>query len=418
VKKYNVVVIGGGPAGLFCAGNIAKQGSSVALIEKNEKVGRKLLITGKGRCNITNMSDKNELISALTKNNKFMYSAFSQFDAYDTVAFFEDNGVPIKVERGNRVFPVSDKSVDVVDCLYNFVLKSGVDIINARATDFDVDDEKIKSVRLENGEKIECDFVVVATGGVSYPKTGSTGDGYTLAKQVGHKIISPVASLVPLNVSEGAASECQGLSLKNVAISVEDTTLKKTVYTDFGEMLFTHFGLSGPMILSASAHMRDISKGRYKVHIDLKPALDFEKLDLRILRDFSENSNKILLNSLSKLLPSKLIPVIIRLSKIPEKTKVNQITKEQRESLVKCIKDLCFTVNSFRPIEEAIVTSGGVDVNEVEPKNCVSKLCKNLYFAGEVLDVDAYTGGFNLQIAFSTAFCVAKSINEKLKQGE
>lgn len=418
MEKYNVVVIGGGPAGLFCAGNIAKQGSSVALIEKNEKVGRKLLITGKGRCNITNMSDKNELISALTKNNKFMYSAFSQFDAYDTVAFFEDNGVPIKVERGNRVFPVSEKSVDVVDCLYNFVLKSGVDIINARATDFDVDDEKIKSVCFENGEKIECDFVVVATGGVSYPKTGSTGDGYTLAKQVGHKIISPVASLVPLNVSEGAASECQGLSLKNVAISVEDTTLKKTVYTDFGEMLFTHFGLSGPMILSASAHMRDISKGRYKVHIDLKPALDFEKLDLRILRDFSENSNKILLNSLSKLLPSKLIPVIIRLSKIPEKTKVNQITKEQRESLVKCIKDLCFTVNSFRPIEEAIVTSGGVDVNEVEPKNCVSKLCKNLYFAGEVLDVDAYTGGFNLQIAFSTAFCVAKSINEKLKQGE
>ena len=418
MKKYNVVVIGGGPAGLFCAGNIAKQGSSVALIEKNEKVGRKLLITGKGRCNITNMSDKNELISALTKNNKFMYSAFSQFDAYDTVAFFEERGVPIKVERGNRVFPLSDKSVDVVDCLYNFVLKSGVDIINARATDFDVDDEKIKSVCFENGEKIECDFVVVATGGVSYPKTGSTGDGYTLAKQVGHKIISPVASLVPLNVSEGAASECQGLSLKNVAISIEDTTLKKTVYTDFGEMLFTHFGLSGPMILSASAHMRDISKGRYKVHIDLKPALDFEKLDLRILRDFSENSNKILLNSLSKLLPSKLIPVIIRLSKIPEKTKVNQITKEQRESLVKCIKDLCFTVNSFRPIEEAIVTSGGVDVNEVEPKNCVSKLCKNLYFAGEVLDVDAYTGGFNLQIAFSTAFCVAKSINEKLKQGE
>lgn len=418
MKKYDVVVIGGGPAGLFCAGNIAKAGNRVALIERNEKVGRKLLITGKGRCNITNMSEKNELIASLTKNNKFMYSAFSQFDAYDTVAFFEENGVPIKVERGNRVFPESDKSVDVVDCLYKFVLRNDVEIINSRATEFVLCEGKVNSVCLENGEKVECQFVVVATGGVSYPKTGSTGDGYALAKQVGHSIIKPMASLVPINVSEGAASECQGLSLKNVAISVEDTVLNKTVYTDFGEMLFTHFGLSGPMILSASAHMRNMEKGRYKVHIDLKPALDFEKLDSRILRDFSENSNKILLNSLSKLLPSKIIPVIIRLSKISEKTKVNQITKEQRESLVKCIKDLCFTVNSFRPIEEAIVTSGGVDVNEVEPKSCNSKLCENLYFAGEVLDVDAYTGGFNLQIAFSTAFCVANSINEKLKQGE
>ncbi len=418
MKKYDVVVIGGGPAGLFCAGNIAKCGNSVALLEKNEKVGRKLLITGKGRCNITNMSDKNELIAAMTKNNKFMYSAFSQFDAYDTVAFFEDNGVPIKVERGNRVFPISDKSVDVVDCLYNFVLKNGVETINEKAIGIESENEKVTAVQLENGEKVECDFVVVATGGVSYPKTGSTGDGYEFAKSVGHKIIEPIGSLVPLCCAEGAASECQGLSLKNVAISVEDTVLKKTIYTDFGEMLFTHFGLSGPMILSASAHMRNMQKGRYKVHIDMKPALDFEKLDARILRDFSENSNKILLNSLSKLLPSKMIPVIIKLSGIDKQIKVNQITKEQREKLVNLIKNLCFTVTAFRPIEEAIVTSGGVSVAEIDPKTCASKIKQNLYFAGEVLDVDAYTGGFNLQIAFSTAFCVANSINEKLKQGE
>ncbi len=415
MKKYDVVIIGGGPAGLFCAGNIAKFGHSVALIEKNEKVGRKLLITGKGRCNITNMSDKNELISALTKNNKFMYSAFSQFDAYDTVAFFEENGVPIKVERGNRVFPVSDKSIDVVDCLYDFVLKNGVEIINDVVVDLEAQDKKVSVVCLKNGEKIECDYVVVATGGMSYPKTGSTGDGYKFAKKIGHNIIKPIGSLVPLNVIEGAASECQGLSLKNAAIQVEDTKSNKIVYTDFGEMLFTHFGLSGPMILSASAHMRDIEKGRYKVHIDLKPALDFEKLDARVLRDFSENSNKILLNSLSKLLPSKIIPVIIKVSGIDAKQKVNQITKEQRENLVKCIKDLCFTVSSFRPIEEAIVTSGGVDVKDIDPKTCCSKICENLYFAGEVLDVDAYTGGYNLQIAFSTAFCVANAIKENLK---
>ena len=365
MKKYDVVVIGAGPAGLFCAGNIAKCGNSVALIEKNEKVGRKLLITGKGRCNITNMSDKNELISSLTKNNKFMYSAFSQFDAYDTVAFFEECGVSIKVERGNRVFPESDKSVDVVDCLYNFVLKSGVDIINEKATELEKVDEKVNCVCLQNGEKLFCDFVVIATGGISYPKTGSTGDGYEFAKSVGHRIVDPIGSLVPLCCAEGAASQCQGLSLKNVAISVEDTVLQKIIYTDFGEMLFTHFGLSGPMILSASAHMRNMQKGRYKIHIDMKPALDFEKLDSRILRDFSENSNKILLNSLSKLLPSKMIPVIIKLSGIDKQIKVNQITKEQRETLVKCIKNLCFTVNSFRPIEEAIVTSGGVDVSQL-----------------------------------------------------
>ena len=415
MKKYDVAVVGAGPAGLFCAGHLGQNGHSVALIERNEKVGRKLLITGKGRCNITNMSDKNELISALTKNAKFMYSAFSAFDAYDTIDFFESHGVPIKVERGNRVFPVSDKSVDVVDCLYNFVRKNNVDIINDRAVDLSLDGQTITSVVLENGEKLECENVVIATGGKSYPKTGSTGDGYNLAKKIGHTIITPVGSLVPLNVAEGDAAEMQGLSLKNVAVSVEDTANGKIIYTDFGEMLFTHFGLSGPMILSASAHIRNAQKSRYKVHIDLKPALDFDTLDARILRDFSENSNKNFVNSLSKLLPSKMISVIIKRSGVAANTKVNQITKAQREQLVSVIKDLCFTVTSLRSVEEAIVTSGGVDVGEINPKTMQSKLYENLYFAGEVIDVDAYTGGYNLQIAFSTAFCTAKAIDEKLK---
>ena len=414
MKKYDVAVIGAGPAGLFCAGHLGQKGHSVALIERNEKVGRKLLITGKGRCNITNMSDKNELISSLTKNAKFMYSAFSAFDAYDTIDFFESHGVPIKVERGNRVFPMSNKSVDVVDCLYNFVRKNNVDIINGRAVSLNGDGKKITAVVLESGDNIECENVVIATGGKSYPKTGSTGDGYNLAKKIGHNIITPVGSLVPLNVAEGDAAEMQGLSLKNVVISVEDTANGKIIYTDFGEMLFTHFGLSGPMILSASAHLRADGREIYKVHIDLKPALDNDTLDARILRDFSENSNKNFINSLSKLLPSKMISVIINRSGINAITKVNQIKKEQRECLVSVIKDLCFTVTSPRPVEEAIVTSGGVDVGEINPKTMQSRLCENLYFAGEVIDVDAYTGGFNLQIAFSTAFCVAKAIDEKL----
>lgn len=410
MKIYDVAVIGGGPAGMFCSGLIAEKGKSVALIEKNEKVGRKLMITGKGRCNVTNMCDNKELIESLTKNEKFMYSAFSSFNSYDTFDFFESRGVKLKVERGNRVFPVSDKAVDIVDCLYSFVKKSGVDIICSRVTAFETENELINSVVLESGEKIYCKNAVVATGGKSYPKTGSTGDGYILAKSVGHNIVKPVGSLVPINTAEGLAAECQGLSLKNTAVSVERVNDKKIIYRDFGEMLFTHFGLSGPMILSASAHLRDLDKYEYKIHIDLKPALDFEKLDKRILRDFSENSNKILSNSLSKLLPFKLIPAIIKYSGLKPQLTVNQITREQREHLVKSIKDFVFTVKSLRSVEEAIITSGGVDCKEIEPKSMRSKIVGNLYFAGEVIDVDAYTGGFNLQIAFSTAFCAANSI--------
>lgn len=410
MKIYDVAVIGAGAAGLFCAGKVAESGKTVALLEKNEKVGRKLMITGKGRCNVTNMCDERELIASLTKNNKFMYSAFSAFNAYDTFDFFESRGVALKVERGNRVFPVSDKAVDIVDCLYAFVKENGVELICCEAKALECENGKIVSVVLDSGEKVYCKNVVVATGGKSYPRTGSTGDGYKFAKSQGHNIIKPVGSLVPINTAEGLAAECQGLSLKNTTVKVERVLDKKIVYKDFGEMLFTHFGLSGPMILSASAHIRDCDKYEYKIHIDLKPALDFEKLDKRILRDFSENSNKILSNSLSKLLPFKLIPAIIKYSGLSPALTVNQITKEQREKLVNSIKDFCFTVESLRSVEEAIITSGGVDCKEIEPKTMRSKKVDNLYFAGEVIDVDAYTGGFNLQIAFSTAFCAANSI--------
>ena len=405
-----MAVIGGGAAGLFCAGQLASKGKSVALIEKNEKVGRKLMITGKGRCNVTNMCDQNDLIESLTKNKKFMYSAFSAFSAYDTFDFFESRGVALKVERGNRVFPVSDKASDIVDCLYDFVKEQNVMIINNTATGLEMQNGVISAVNLDSGEKVFSKNVVIATGGKSYPKTGSTGDGYRFAKSVGHNIIKPIGSLVPVCVAEGAAAECQGLSLKNAAIKVEDTKDGNIIYKDFGEMLFTHFGLSGPMILSASAHMRECEKSRYKIHIELKPALDFKKLDDRVLRDFSENSNKILSNSLTKLLPFKLIPVIIKYSGLKPDLVVNQITKEQRERLVSSLKDFCFSVTSLRDVSEAIVTSGGVDCNEIEPKTMRSKKVKNLYFAGEVIDVDAYTGGFNLQIAFSTAFATANAI--------
>lgn len=409
MKHYDVAVVGAGPAGLICAGHIAQSGKTVALLESNDKVGRKLLITGKGRCNITNLCEREELIASVTKNEKFMFSAFSQFSNYDTIDFFETHGVPTKLERGNRVFPVSDKAVDVVDCLYGFVVDNGVEIIHQSVVDLTVKDNRVVSVVTTESE-IFADCFVIATGGKSYPKTGSTGDGYKFAKKCGHTIVPLVASLVPLNVREGSASAMQGLSLKNVAITVEDTKSSKIIYKDFGEMLFTHFGLSGPMILSASAHMKDVSDGKYKVHIDLKPALDKDKLDKRILREFSENNNKNLSNVVAKLLPAKAISVIIKNAGLNQYDKVNQITKEQRNALVEAIKRLTFTVTSLRPIEEAIVTSGGVDCKEIYPKSMRSKICENLYFAGEVIDVDAYTGGFNLQIAFSTGFAAAQDI--------
>ena len=405
-----VIVVGAGAAGLMASGVAAENGADVILIERNDRPARKVMITGKGRCNVTNNCTMiNELIANVPTNGRFLYSAFSRFMPIDTMEFFEDMGVPLKVERGNRVFPESDKAVDIVDALNSFSQDAGAKRIKGRVTELTVSDGAVKGVVLEDGTEYEADAVIVATGGVSYPLTGSSGDGYELAKQVGHSVTDLKPSLVPLVCHEGFCSDLQGLSLKNVSISVIDTHSYKEVYKDFGEMLFTHFGVSGPMILSASSHLKDITPRRYEIHIVLKPAVSYEQLDKRIQRDFLENTNKNFINALDSLLPKKLVPVIVRLCGIKPATKVNQITKEQRGNLVNLLKDLKVTVLKYRPIEEAIITSGGISTKEIDPKTMESKLCKGLYFAGEVIDVDAYTGGFNLQIAFSTGRLAGES---------
>ena len=406
-----VIVIGAGASGLMAAGTAAENGHNVVLVERNDKVARKVMITGKGRCNVTNNCTLiNDLIQNVPTNGRFLYGAFSKFMPIDTMEFFEDMGVALKVERGNRVFPESDKAVEIVDALNAFSSDAGVKRIKGRATSLIAENGEIKGVKLEDGEEISADAVIVATGGASYPLTGSTGDGYELAKQVGHTVTELKPSLVPLVCHEGFCIDLQGISLRKVEITVLDTDTYKEVYKDFGEMLFTHFGVSGPLVLSASSHMKDIKPRKYEIHIDLKPALSYEQLDKRIQRDFLENSNKNFINALDALLPKKLVPVIVKLSGIKPAVKVNQITKQQRSELVNLLKDLKVTVNGFRPIEEAIVTSGGVSVKEIDPKTMESKLLKGLYFAGEVIDVDAYTGGFNLQIAFSTGKLAGSSI--------
>ena len=398
-----VLIVGAGAAGLVAAGADSLYGKSVTVIERNDRPGRKVLITGKGRCNVTNnCNELNDLIANVPVNGRFLYSAFSNFMPSDTVELIEDMGVPLKCERGNRVFPVSDKASDIVDALVEYATGDGAVIQKGRVRELIIEDGVLKGVRTEDAEEYYADSVILATGGKSYPLTGSTGDGYALAKQAGHTIIEPKPSLVPLECHEWFCSELMGLSLRNVAIQVTDTQRKKVIYEDFGEMLFTHFGVSGPMILSASSHMRDMQKGKYSISIDLKPALTAEQLDARILRDFSENTNRDFGNALGNLLPRKLIPVVIRLCKIPSKTKVNQITKEERHTLVSLLKDFKVTVTGFRSIDEAIITSGGVKTAEINPKTMESKILPGLFFAGEVIDVDAYTGGFNLQIAFST----------------
>lgn len=403
------VIIGAGASGLLCAAKNAEAGNDVTVIEKMERPGRKLMITGKGRCNVTNATfDLNELIENVPVNPRFMYSAFSNFMPYDTMELFEALGVRLKVERGNRVFPQSDRAVDIVDALVKYAKASGAKIINAAAKAFELENGRIKRIVLSDGQKIECDNVAVCTGGKSYPLTGSTGDGYALAKSVGHTIIKPKPSLVALVCDNNFVTALQGLSLKNISIELFEDG--KKIYTDFGEMLFTHYGVSGPVILSASSHIKNMEKSEYKIKIDLKPALDFHTLDKRICRDFSEFVNKDFVNSLSKLLPSSLIPVIVSLSNIPPGEKVNQITREQRLRLVELIKGFYVNVTDFRPIEEAIVTSGGVNVKEIDPKTMKSKIIDNLFFAGEIIDVDAYTGGFNLQIAFSTAVLCAENM--------
>lgn len=398
-----VIVIGAGAAGTMAAGVAAENGTNVLLLERNEKIARKVMITGKGRCNVTNnVDDVQSFIQNIPGNGRFLYSAFLSFDNRDVMDFFEDYGVELKVERGNRVFPVSDKAVDIVDALNRYIADSGVKRKTERVTDLIVENGKIKGVETESGNTYYSDSVIIATGGLSYPRTGSSGDGYKLAKSVGHTVTELKPSLSALVCREGLCSECMGLSLKNVAIKVYDTKKKKEIYDDFGEMLFTHFGVSGPMILSASAHMRDMEKGRYEIYLDLKPALSHEKLDARILRDFADNSNKSISNVLALLLPKSLISPVLKSAQIKQSEKINQITKEMRKMLVDTIKSIKLTVMDFNDISEAIVTAGGIKVSEINPKTMESKICKGLYFAGEVIDCDGYTGGFNLQIAFST----------------
>ena len=402
-----ILIIGAGAAGLM-----AGRGKDVAILERNDKPARKVAITGKGRCNVTNnCKELSELIANVPTNGRFLYSAFSNFMPQDTIDLIEDMGVPLKCERGNRVFPCSDKATDIVDALVHYGTDDGAQIIHGRAKELIIKDGVLKGVRTFDGEEIAADKVIIATGGKSYPLTGSTGDGYELARQAGHTIIEPKPSLVPLNAHEGFCTDLMGLSLRNVTMKVIDTKKKnKIIYDDFGEMLFTHFGVSGPMVLSASSRIRDMEPGRYIISIDLKPALTEEQLDARILRDFSENTNKDFINSLGALLPRKLIPVTVKLSGIRANEKVNQITKEQRHKLVTLLKNFKVTIKSFRPIDEAIVTSGGVKVSEIDPKTMQSKLLPGLYFAGEVIDVDAYTGGFNLQIAFSTGRLAGENV--------
>ena len=414
--KKTVIVIGGGPAGMIASGTLAKECDKVILIEKNKFLGKKLRITGKGRCNITNNADIEEFINNVPTNPRFLYSAFYSFTNQDIISLLESLGVKTKVERGERVFPESDSAKDVADALKKYALQKNVTLVNAEVTKILSEDAKITGVETTKGTFF-ADYVILATGGCSYPLTGSDGKGYELAKDFGHSIITPKPSLIPIVTKEKWVSDLMGLSLKNIEISVINKKGKK-IYKDFGEMLFTHFGVSGPVILSASAHMKNIEKEDYKISIDLKPALDFEKLDKRICRDFEQFKNKHIINALDELLPKALIPVVIKLSEIPEHKAVNSITKEERHALIKTIKELTVSVKEFRPIDEAIITSGGIKVSEINPSTMESKIVDGLYFAGEIIDVDAYTGGFNLQIAYSTGYLAAISIIENLRNGE
>ena len=416
-----VIVIGGGPAGMIASITAAENGHKVILLEKNKSLGKKLLITGKGRCNITSSLNIDEFIKNIPGNGRFLYSAFQNFTNEDIIEFLNKQGLKVKEERGNRIFPVTDKAIDVLNCfekkikeLKNIEVKFNCKV-KELITNNEINNKKVIGVLIDNNgfeEKISSDAVILATGGKSYPVTGSTGDGYDLAKILGHTITSIKPSLVPLNCYEKELCQnMQGLSLKNVGISIEDIERKKIIYEDFGEMIFTHFGVSGPTILSSSSHivryknLDELLKNKKIIlHIDLKPALSKEKLDERILRDFNEVKNKRFKNSLDSLLPKKMIEPIINLSGINPEKQVNEITKIEREKLVNLLKDLKLTIKDFRPIEEAIITCGGIDIKEINPKTMESKIIKNLYFAGEVIDVDAYTGGFNLQIAYSTGY--------------
>ena len=400
--QVQIVVAGAGAAGMMAAVTAARQGAKVVLIEPNEKVGRKLYITGKGRCNVTNDCRVDQLLASVPRNGKFLYSAFSRFSPQDTIAFFEKLGVPLKVERGNRVFPQSDRAADVIDALWKELRRCRVELRQDRVTEVAVSGGRVSGVKLEKAGLVNCEAVLLATGGASYPRTGSTGDGYRIAEALGHTITPIRGSLVPLESEDRACSQLQGLSLRNVVLRMKNQR-GKTVYQEQGELLFTHFGLSGPLVLSASAHM-DFARDRYAAHIDLKPALDEEKLDARLLRDFGERANQDVSNALGALVPRSMIPVMAERTGIDGQTKVRDIRREQRRRLLDALKDFTVDISGPRPVEEAIVTAGGVKVSQVDPKTMQSKLVQGLYFAGELLDVDGYTGGFNLQIAWSTGY--------------
>ena len=400
----NVIVVGGGAAGMMAAVFAARNGQNVQLLEKNEKLGKKLFITGKGRCNITNAADIEDLFTAVISNPKFLYSGFYSFTNQQVIDFFEELGVKTKIERGERVFPVSDHSSDVIAAFSRELKSLGVSVsLHTEVKELLCEQDKVCGVLLTNGKKMKADAVIVATGGISYPSTGSTGDGYRFAREAGHKVTELLPSLVPMEVRQWYAKELQGLSLRNIEIRITDG--KKKLYEEFGEMLFTHYGVTGPVILSASSVVgKTLRKKELTLHIDLKPALSEEQLDKRILREFDANHNKQYKNSIDSLFPAKLKPIMIELSEIEPEKKVNEITKEERQRLVHLIKDFTMTLTGLRSYNEAIITKGGVSVKEIDPGTMESKIIKGLYFAGEVLDLDAVTGGYNLQIAWSTGY--------------
>ena len=407
-----VIVAGGGAAGMMAAITAARAGADVLLLEPNDKVGRKLYITGRGRCNVTNNCGRDELTAAILRNGKFLYSSFDRFGSAETMAFFEGLGVKLKTERGSRVFPVSDRAADIVDALFFELRRQGVEIRQDRVTGLAVREGQLSVVRTEKGGELkDCKAFILATGGASYPRTGSTGDGYRLAREAGHTIVPIRGSLVPLESEDLCCARLQGLSLRNVELRVRDDR-GKTVFREQGELLFTHFGLSGPLVLSASAHM-DFAKSRYAAHIDLKPALDEQRLDARLLRDFEERANQDYANALGGLVPRSMVPVLVERTGVPAEAKVHDIRREQRRKLLETLKDFRVPLSGSRPVEEAVVTSGGVAVGEVNPKTMESKKAGGLFIAGELLDVDGYTGGFNLQIAWSTGHAAGLAAAER-----
>ncbi len=407
--KKTVAIVGAGAAGLMAACAAAENGNEVILFERNSRPARKVMITGKGRCNVTNNCDTEAFMRNTPHGSRFMYSAINAFSADDTISFFESRGVRLKTERGNRVFPVSDKAVDIVDALVDSVKRLDVKIINARVTDIICDNGKAVGVSCENGKAFSADRVIIATGGMSYPVTGSTGDGYKMAERVGHTVTELRPSIVPIMTKEGFCSRLCGLSLKNVTLTLYEEGKKKPIFSELGEMMFTDFGITGPLVLSASAYVNKAPE-LYSIKVDLKPALDAETLDKRILRDFAAEPNKDFINSLDALLPKRLISVVVNLSGIEPRKKVNGITREERSRLVTVIKGLSLSVLRLRPIEEAVVTSGGISLKEINPATMESKLISGLYFAGEIIDVDCFTGGFNLQTAFSTGYLAGISV--------